>query len=41
VVSATASFGGSVATVDENIARSAKAVHLGVISLRKGRVAFT
>ena len=39
IISAAASLEGGVATLDENLARSAKAVHLTVISLSGGRVA--
>lgn len=38
IISAAAAEGALVATTDAELARAAKAAHLGVISLRKGRV---
>ncbi len=39
IVSASASLGALVATVDSDLARAAKASHIQVISMRRGRVA--
>ncbi len=39
IVSAASSKGALIATLDEDLARAAKAAHLTVVSLRKGRVA--
>jgi len=39
IISAASSEGALVATTDAELARAARAAHLGVITLRKGRVA--